>query len=113
MAHLAGLLHLSATDDGTQFTGTYGVNIGSAKPGERVADRHGPRRLARLARYRRRRFAIQSENSPAISISTGRSRAQSLRGGLNANTLGSLTNVGFDDVSIDVGSFFGSYLAAW
>ena len=27
---LGGLLHLSATDDGTQFTGTYGVNIASA-----------------------------------------------------------------------------------
>ena len=36
----------------------------------------------------------------------------SLAGGLNANTIGSMSNIGFDDVSIDVGSFFGSYLGS-
>ncbi len=35
-----------------------------------------------------------------------------ITGGLNANTFGSMTNIGFDDVSIDAGSFFGTYVAS-
>ncbi|HEY1600964.1 MAG TPA: putative Ig domain-containing protein [Pirellulales bacterium] len=108
---LAGLLHLSATDDGTQFTGTYGVNIASASQVNVSLTA-----TAHLGLHASLEFGTGDlPFNPKITSDfhfDWSLASTTLTGSLSANTLGTMSDIGFDHVSIDVGSFFGSYLAS-
>jgi hypothetical protein len=108
---VAGLLHLSATNDGTQFTGTYGVSIASpsqvnvsltasAHVGLHATLDFGTGDLPFNPKLTSNFHFDWALNGTALTT------------GINEATFGDLSNIGFDHVSIDAGSFFGTYVAS-
>lgn len=110
-ATLGGSLHLSAADNGTQFTGTYAVNV--ASPSQASASLTASAHVGLGATV-----DFGSDNLPFDPKLTSKFHfdwalsGTTLASGIDGNAFGSLANIGFDDVTLDAGSFFGGYVAS-
>ncbi|MGH7136308.1 MAG: hypothetical protein ACREHD_11250, partial [Pirellulales bacterium] len=108
-ATLGGLLHLSATDDGTKFTGTYAVNMASASQASVSLAASAHVGLRASLDFGSGDLPFDPKLSSKFHFDWALS-GTTLASGMDGKTFGSLTNIGFDDVTLDAGSFFGGYV---
>ena len=108
-ATLGGLLHLSATDDGTQFTGTYAVNITSPSQVSVSLAASAHVGLHATLNFGTGDLPFNPTLTSVFHFDWSLS-GTTLASGIDGTTFGSLTNLGFDDVTLDAGSFFGAYV---
>jgi hypothetical protein len=108
-ATLGGLLHLSATDDGTQFTGRYAVNVASPSQVSVSLTASAHVGLRASLDFGSGDLPFDPKLSSKFHFDWALS-GTTLASGIDGTAFGSLTNIGFDDVTLDAGSFFGGYV---
>ncbi len=109
---LAGLLHLSATNattNGTQFTGTYGVTIASASQVNVSLSATAHVGLHPTLDFGSNDLPFNPKLTSDFHFDWSLT-GTTLASGIDGTKFGSLANIGFDDVKLDAGSFFGGYV---
>ncbi|HEY2827515.1 MAG TPA: hypothetical protein VGJ04_07950, partial [Pirellulales bacterium] len=108
---LAGLLHLTATNSDTQFGGTYGVSIASASQVSASLTATAHIGLHASLDFGGSSLPFDPKLSALFHLDWTLG-STTIASGTNGTTFGNLSNIGFDNVTLDVGSFFGGYVAS-